>query len=171
LYGLTCDLQNQTEPIERRHTVEEEGKNSEMQALGSAPDESPEPTMGTEPAADALSQLVRDVQATGVSFQGMADRAAKRGYSISKPYFQKIAAGNATTAPTAERLKAIAAGLGIPMRIVQRAAAIQYLNYQATELSGYDDDTRIIVAHLAGKSPADRRRWRAMIEAEDSVED
>lgn len=142
-----------------------------MQAQGSAPDETPEPPVGTEPAADALSKLVRDVQATGVSFQGMADRAARRGYSISKPYFQKIAAGNVTTAPTQERLPAIAAGLGLPVRIVQRAAAIQYLNYQATELAGYDDDTRIIVAHLAGKSPADRRRWRAMIEAEDSVED
>lgn len=167
MYGLTCDLQNRTGLIERRQTVDEEGKTGEMQALGSDPD----PTPDTEQATDALSKLVRDVNGTGVSFQGMSDRARQRGYSISKPYFQKLAAGNATTAPKAEVLPAIAAGLGTPLPIVQRAAAIQYLDYRATELSGYDDDTRIIVAHLAGKNPADRRRWRRMIEAEDSATD
>lgn len=146
----------------------EEGTDGEMQALDGAPEGDPVPA--TQPK-DALSQLVRDVNTTGRSFQGMADHAAKRGYEISKPYFQKLAAGNVTTAPSADRLPAIAAGLGVPLTVVQRAAALQYLDYRATELSGYDDDTRIIVAHLAGKAPADRRRWRAMIEAEDSVKD
>jgi PAS domain-containing protein len=141
-----------------------------MQALGGAPDGNPEDG-APPPATDALSQLVRDVQASGVSFQGMADRALQYGHRISKPYFQKIASGAATTAPSSERLRAIAAGLRVPVTVVQRAAAIQYFNYQATELSGYDEDTRIIVAHLAGKTPGDRRRWRAMIEAEDSIKD
>ncbi len=151
--------------------MKEEGKTGKMQALGGAPTEGPDSTPEAEPTADALSKLVRDVNKAGASFQDMANRARERGHSISKPYFQKIATGNATTAPSAEMLKAIAAGLRLPLRIVQRAAAIQYFSYEATELSGYDDDTRIIVAPLAGKSPADRRRWRAMIEAEDRIKD
>lgn len=151
--------------------MEEEGKTSTMQAQGGAPTQGPDSPSEPEPTADALSKLVRDVNASGASFQDMANRAKARGHQISKPYFQKLAAGNAVTAPSADMLKAIAAGLHLPVRIVQRAAAIQYFQYEATELSGYDSETRIIVAHLAGKSPADRRRWRRMIEAEDSTDD
>lgn len=151
--------------------MEEEGKTGTMQALGGAPTEGPDSTPEPEPTADALSKLVRDVNKGGDSFQDMANRAKTRGHQISKPYLQKLAAGNATTAPSSEMLKAIAAALHLPVRIVQRAAAIQYFQYEATELSGYDDEVRIIVAHLAGKSPADRRRWRRMIEAEDRADD
>lgn len=140
-----------------------------MQALGSAPDSPPAPDSNPESGKDALSQLVRDVNTTGVSFQAMADRANKAGHQISKPYFQKLAASTVTTAPAPDRLQAIAAGLRVPVTVVQRAAALQYLDYRATELSGYDDEVRIIVAHLAGKSRTDLRRWRAMIEAEDSI--
>lgn len=116
---------------------------------------------------DDLSRLVREVNddGRGVSYQEMADRAAAAGTSLSKPYFQKMATNAVTTAPTPDRLRAIAAGLKRPLAVVQRAAAIQYLDYQATELSGYDDDVRVIVAHLAGMGANEKRRWRAMIEA------
>jgi hypothetical protein len=99
---------------------------------------------------DALSQLVRDANGGGwgVSYQEMATNAV-------------------TTAPSPERLRAIAAGLAKPLAVVQRAAAIQYLDYQATELAGYDDDIRVIVAHLAGMEKSERRRWQAMIEADE----
>lgn len=150
--------------------MDEEGKDGEMQASG-APDSHPEAGSTPTSDTDALSQLVRDVNSTGVSFQAMADRANKAGHKISKPYFQKIAAGTVTTAPTPERLQAIAVGVRVPLPVVQRAAALQYLNYRATELAGYDEEVRIIVAHLAGKSRGELRRWRAMIEAEDSVID
>lgn len=116
---------------------------------------------------DPLSRLVREVNDSGTSFQKMADNAldADTGETLSKPYFQKMAANNVTTPPTAARVRALAAGLRKPLRVVQRAAAAQYLDYQSTELAGYDDETRIIVAHLAGMDPASRRRWRRMIEA------
>jgi hypothetical protein len=122
---------------------------------------------------DALSRLVREVNDNGVSLQQMADRAIdpETGTTLSKPYFQKLAAGAGTTAPTPERLGAIAAGLRKPLSVVKRAAAIQFLDYQATELAGYDDDTRIVVAHLAGMSPARRRLMRRMVEAADSAEE
>ena len=114
---------------------------------------------------DPLSRLVREINDSGVSFQKMADQARGTGETLSKPYFQKLAAGNVTTPPTAERLQAIADGLRQPLRVVQRAAAEQYMDYRSTELSGYDDETRIIVAHLAGMNPSERRRWRRMMEA------
>ncbi|MFC8171176.1 hypothetical protein ACFY84_29855 [Streptomyces sp. NPDC012438] len=107
---------------------------------------------------------------SGVSYQDMADRAAAAGLAISKPYMQKLAANNVTTAPSGDRLRAIAAAIGRPEALVKRAAAIQWLAYDATELSGYDDDVRIIVAHLAGMDRPDVKRWRAMIEAAERAE-
>jgi hypothetical protein len=76
-----------------------------------------------------------------------------------------MATNNVSSPPTAARLRAMAAGLHMPLRVVQRAAAAQYLDYQSTELAGYDEETRIIVAHLAGMDPGERRRWRRMMEA------
>lgn len=116
---------------------------------------------------DELSRLVREVNddGRGVSYQEMADRAEAAGAPVSKPYFQKMATNAVTTAPSPDRLRGIAAGLQKPVQVVQRAAAVQYLEYQATELSGYDDDVRVIVAHLAGMGPTEKKRWRAMMEA------
>lgn len=118
---------------------------------------------------DELSRLVREVNddGRGVSYQQMADRADAAGYQVSKPYFQKLATNSVTQAPNPDRLRGIAAGLERPLSIVQRAAAVQYLEYRATELAGYDDDIRVIVAHLAGMEKGERRRWQAMIEADE----
>lgn len=118
---------------------------------------------------DALSQMVREINddGRGVSYQQMADRSAAAGVPLSKPYFQKMATNSIATAPTPERLEAISIGLRKPLAVVQRAAAIQFLNYQATELSGYDEDVRVIVAHLAGMGKSELRRWKAMIEADE----
>lgn len=118
---------------------------------------------------DALSQLVRQVNDSGVSFGKMAERAERAGRSVSKPYFQKMATNSVASAPNPHQLEGLAAGLARPLAVVQRAAAIQYLAYEATELSGYDDETRIIVAHLAGMDDSEKRRWRAMIEADEKV--
>lgn len=119
---------------------------------------------------DELSRLVREANDNGVSLQEMADRAAAAGSPISKPYFQKLATNAINTAPGPERLAGIAAALRKPLPIVQRAAAVQWLHYRATELSGYDDEVRVIVAHLAGMEPRERRRWRRMIEAADRAD-
>lgn len=120
---------------------------------------------------DQLSRLVREVNDSGVSYADMSDRAAAVGRELSKPYFQKLATNVVTQPPTAERLEGVAAALRKPLRVVQRAAAAQFLNYQATEMAGYDEETRIIVAHLAGMRPGERRRWRAMMEASERVPD
>jgi hypothetical protein len=117
---------------------------------------------------DELSRLVRQINDSGVSYQKMADQASAAGKAISKPYFQKLATNGVAKTPDADMLEAIAAGIRQPLTVVQRAAAVQFLNYQATELSGYDDDVRVIVAHLAGMPESERRRWRRMIEAADT---
>lgn len=122
---------------------------------------------------DELSRLVREANDDGASYQQLADRAIdpQTGEQLSKPYMQKLATNAVTTAPNAARLRAIAAGLRKPLAVIQRAAAVQFLDYKATELSGYDDDVRVIVAHLAGMTPASKKRWRAMMEAVESVTD
>lgn len=133
-----------------------------------SPDQIPD-SLARDMDRDALSRLVRDVNddGRGISYQLMADRAEAAGHPLSKPYFQKLATNAVTQAPNPERLRGIAAGLQLPLAVVQRAAAQQYLEYEATELAGYDEDIRVIVAHLAGMGKTERRRWQAMIEADE----
>jgi hypothetical protein len=118
---------------------------------------------------DELSRLVREANDAGESFQDLADRALdpQTGTRVSKPYLHKLATNNVATAPSPERLRAIAASLRKPPAVVQRAAAVQYLDYRATELAGYSEDIRLVVAHLAGMSRSELRRWRAMLEADE----
>ncbi|WP_329390052.1 hypothetical protein [Streptomyces sp. NBC_01716] len=118
---------------------------------------------------DDLSRLVREVNddGRGVSLQQMADRAEAAGWPLSKSYFQKMAANSISAAPNGDRLRGLAAATQKPLDVITRAAAIQYLDYRATELAGYDEDIRVIVAHLAGMEKSERRRWQAMIEADE----
>jgi len=116
---------------------------------------------------DDLSRIVRDVNDRGVSYQEMADRAQAAGYPMSKPYFQKLATNAVVQAPSPGRLRGIAAATGRPLRAVQAAAAVQFLQYETRELAGYGSEVRVIVAHLAGMEPAEVRRWRALIEADE----
>lgn len=125
---------------------------------------------GTAPIG-ALSQLIQEALDKGDSYQRLADRAIDpvSRETVSKPYLQRIVKTPPVNPPTVPMMKAIAEALGKPFERVQEATAKQWLMYEATELAGYDEDTRIIVAHLAGKKPADKRRWRRMIEAEDQA--
>ncbi|WNI16652.1 hypothetical protein [Actinacidiphila sp. ITFR-21] len=119
---------------------------------------------------DDLSRLVREANDAGVSYQTMADRAEAAGHPVSKPYLQKLATNQISAAPSTERLRGIAAALKLPLARVQKAAAAQYLQYETSELAGYSEDVRIVVAHLGAMSAADQRRWRAMIEAAEQAD-
>lgn len=127
-------------------------------------------TQGPTPAG-ALSQLIQEALDQGNSYQRLADRALdpETGETVSKPYLQRVVKNPPANPPTVPMMRAIAAALGKPFPRIQEAVAKQWLLYEATELSGYDEDTRIIVAHLAGQSPADKRRWRRMIEADEQA--
>lgn len=118
----------------------------------------------------ALSRLIQEANYTGLSYQDMASRAAVAGTALVKQYFQKLVKTPPANPPNPAQLVAIAAALRISERRVKEAAAQQWLEYEATELAGYDEEVRIIVGHLAGKSKAELRRWRAMIEADERAQ-
>lgn len=117
----------------------------------------------------ALSRLIQEVQESGVSYQDMANRAvdSETGTRLVKQALQKLAKTPPVNPPLLPQLRAIAAGTGVPLRRVKEAAADQWLGYEATELSGYGDEVRIILGHLGGMSQQEQRRWRAMIEADE----
>lgn len=121
----------------------------------------------------ALSQMVQDeLDKDGISLRRLGERAVdpETGQSISWQYLQKLVKNPPASAPDPLQMRALAAALSKPYRRIQEAAARQWLQYEATELSGYDDDVRIIVGHLAGKSKAELRKWRYMIEAEERAQ-
>lgn len=138
-----------------------------------APAKAPEPG-ATEalPTTGALSQLIQEALDRGDSYQRIADRARdpETGETVSKPYLQRVVKNPPTNPPTVPMMRAIAAALGKPFRRVQEATAEQWLMYEATELAGYDEEVRIIVGHLAGKSKAELMKWRYMIEAEERAQ-
>lgn len=134
-----------------------------------APATAPEPSAAEAAPVGALSQLIQEALDKGDSYQRIADRALdpETGETVSKPYLQRVVKNPPTNPPTVPMMRAIAAALGKPFARIQEATAKQWLQYEATELAGYDAEVRIIVAHLAGKSPQELRRWRYMIEAEE----
>lgn len=134
-------------------------------APGSGADTQPQPP-------GALSQLIQEALDQGDSYGRLAARAIDpdTGETVSKAHLQRIVKTPPANPPTPPMMRAIAAALRIPLRRVQEATARQWLQYEATELAGYDAEVRIIVGHLAGKSPEDLRRWRYMIEAEERAQ-
>jgi hypothetical protein len=129
----------------------------------------PAPDQGvTQPApVGALSQLIQEALDKGDSYGKLAERAIdpETGETVSKPYLQRVVKNPPANPPTVPMMRAIAAALRKPFRHVQEATARQWLMYEATELAGYDEEVRIIVGHLAGKSKAELLQWRMMIEA------
>lgn len=123
------------------------------------------------PTLGALSQLVQDALDSGTSLRRLGERAIdpKTGERISWQYFQKLIKNPPASPPDEIQMGALHAALGKPYRVIQAAAAKQWLKYEATELSGYDEEVRIIVGHLAGKSKAELLRWRMMIEADEKA--
>lgn len=135
-----------------------------------APATAPDPGAAEPPTLGALSQLIQEANDSGTTYQEMADRGIDpKGGKLPKQWYQKLVKTPPVNPPSPPQMQAIANAIGKPFRIVQAATARQWLMFEATELSGYDEDTRIIVAHLAGQSPADKRRWRRMIEAEEQA--
>ncbi|MGV9888330.1 hypothetical protein [Streptomyces sp. NPDC003395] len=133
-----------------------------MTAAATAPDQGKaEPT-----PAGALSRLIQEVNDSGVSYQEMADRGVDPdGNKLPKQWYQKLVKTPPVNPPSVAQMHAIAAATGRSFRRVQEATAKQWLMYEATELAGYDEEVRIIVGHLAGKTKAELLQWRMMIEA------
>jgi len=134
-----------------------------------APATDPGPGAAGVSRLGALSQLIQDAIDRGDTYGKMAARARdpESGETVSKGYLNDIVIKPPANPPSANKLGAIAAALGKPPERVRAAAAKQWLRYEATELAGYNEEVRIIVARLAAKSVGEARRWRMMIEADD----
>jgi len=131
------------------------------------------PEQGTTSSAQlgALSQLVQEANDAGISYQAMADRGTEPdGKKYPKQWYQKLVKTPPVGAPSVPQMHAIATATGRTFRTVQLAVAEQWLQYEATEFSSLDPEVRIIVGHLAGKSPDEVRRWRYMIEADERAQ-
>ncbi|MFD5566580.1 hypothetical protein [Streptomyces cadmiisoli] len=141
-----------------------EEENNDMETPATAP-----PAGATEAPMGALSQLIQEANDKGLSYGDMANRAVDpdTGTRLVKQALQKLVKTPPVNPPSLPQMRAIANAIGRPLRHVQEATARQWLQYEATELAGYDEEVRIIVGHLAGKSKAELVRWRYMIEAEE----
>ncbi|QLJ01473.1 hypothetical protein HZZ00_10875 [Streptomyces sp. NEAU-sy36] len=129
-----------------------------------------DPEPGTAaPTRGALSRLIQDANERGLSYSKMSERAVDHdsGTKLSKPYLQRLVTNPPANSPSPKQLKALSNALGVSERRIKAAAAAQWLEYEATELAGYNDEVRIIVGHLAGMPESELRRWRAMIEADE----
>lgn len=136
----------------------------DMTAAATASDQG---AAGTTPVG-ALSRLIQEANDFGITYQEMADRGVDpEGKRLPKQWYQKLVKTPPVNPPSPDQMQAIANGIGKPFRRVQEATALQWLMYEATELAGYDEEVRIIVGHLAGKSKAELMKWRYMIEAEE----
>lgn len=137
-----------------------------------APATTPDPHAAQTSPAGALSQLIRDALDRGDSYGRLAARSTDpvSRETVSKSYLQRIVEDPPANPPTPNKIAAIAAALGKPTDRVKAAVASQWLQYEATELAGYDEEVRIIVGHLAGKTRAEARRWRMMIEADERAQ-
>lgn len=140
-----------------------------MEATASAPDAG---SAANAAPLGALSQLVQDALDKDTSLRRLGERAIdpETGEAISWQYFQKLIKTPPASPPSPMQMRALAAALDKPYRRIQEAAAKQWLQYEATELAGYDAEVRIIVGHLAGKSKAELRQWRMMIEAAERAQ-
>ncbi|WP_407553121.1 hypothetical protein QOM21_24070 [Streptomyces sp. Pv4-95] len=116
---------------------------------------------------DALTRLVQEHVGDGrpLTVRAFAERAIdpESGRSISKSTAGNLAKGHQVKI-TPEVLRAIAAGLGVPLTAVQAAAIQQYVGIIVDDPFGVgpgDDDAVVRVAHdpevTAADMPATRR--------------
>ena len=129
----------------------------------------PEPGADQPSPTGALSQLIQAALDGGKSLRELGKLAIdpETGEAISWQYFQKLVKNPPASAPSPKQMRALAAALGKTEKRIKEAVAEQWLDYRATELSGYGGTVRIILGHLGAMSEQEQRRWLAMIEADD----
>jgi len=111
---------------------------------------------------ETLAQLVADAAGTrgsGLTYDQLRDRSIdeETGYQPSSNTLNRIALG-ADVKINQKLIRAVAAGLGLPLPRVQAAAARQYIGYDVVDPGlggGGDDDEVIRVAERRGTTPGD----------------
>jgi transcriptional regulator with XRE-family HTH domain len=113
----------------------------------------------TEQRTD-FSDLVRSRRAElGITLRELEARSIdpETGEQAKFGWLSKVENGGSVKAPSPAILRALAAGLKMPVRVVQEAAAAQFLDY--TDFVWSDDrTTRVLVARIEEMSDEDRQR-------------
>ncbi|MFE6689617.1 XRE family transcriptional regulator [Streptomyces sp. NPDC057743] len=114
-----------------------------------------------------LSDLVRDRRAElKVGLRTLADRCAdpETGEQLKVGWLHRLETREPVIPPQLPGLRALAAGLELPLPIVQEAAGAQFMGI-VSEVWSEDEDARALVAYLGEMSEAERRQVKAMVEA------
>jgi transcriptional regulator with XRE-family HTH domain len=125
----------------------------------------------TEQRTD-FTDLLRDRRAElGHSLRKMEALCvdAQRGEQAKFGWLSKVERGESVDPPKEERLKAIAAGYQLPLRVLQVAASRQFFGYDPASDSAavWSEDltTRIIVAHAEEMTEEERAQFAEIAES------
>lgn len=113
----------------------------------------------TEQRTD-FADLVRQRRAElGVSVRRLAEQSVDpdTGVQVKFGWISKVERGESTDAPAAAVLRALAVGLSLPLRVLQEAAAAQYLDMESFIWSG-DRTTRVLAAHIEEMTEEERQQ-------------
>jgi transcriptional regulator with XRE-family HTH domain len=115
----------------------------------------------------SFTDLVRQRRAElGLSVRKLADlcidpETGERPFKFG--WIGKVENGEVLTAPGSAYLRALAAGLSMPLRIVQEAVAVQYLG-MAPEVWSQDRTTRLLAARIEEMSAEERLQMAEIAE-------
>ncbi|MFD9069763.1 hypothetical protein [Streptomyces lasiicapitis] len=117
---------------------------------------------GATPFADLVREALRP---DGMTYRKLAERMVdpETGYAISSSTVFKVSKGQAIRV---ERrvIRAFAAGLGLPLRDVQLAAAAEYIGLVADDpVHGSTQEAAVVVAHVPGLAAKDMDKVREVL--------
>lgn len=115
-----------------------------------------------------LSDLVRERRAElGLSLRALADRCIDPQTGVQELKFgwiDKLERGMPVIPPQVPALRALAAGLSLPLQRIQDEAAAQFLGIERSAEWSADGSVRAVVARMNELSPAEREELAALAE-------
>lgn len=120
-----------------------------------------------------LSDLVRTRRtqlggARPLSYRDLAERSVdpETGEKpFSHAWLNKLEHGRDMLTPKLPEMRALAAGLQVPLSVVQSAAASQFMGIEGPEIWSEDHSVRVVVARMGELSEEDRAAFAQMAEA------
>jgi hypothetical protein len=116
-----------------------------------------------------LSDLVRDrMEQLGLSYRSLADACidpedAEAGPLWKRGTIENLAKGQTIKAPTVPQLRALAAGLQVPLGLAQEAAGAQFLGIDT--VWSEDGRARALVHHFQEMDDEDQAKVLALMES------
>jgi transcriptional regulator with XRE-family HTH domain len=118
--------------------------------------------MTEQPQRTDFADLVRQRRAElGISVRKLEAQAIdpETGAQAKFGWISKVERGESTDAPSAAILRALSAGLSIPLRVLQEAAAAQYLDLDTESfIWSHDRTTRVLAAHIEEMTEEERQQ-------------